>query len=68
MVLFHSLLLFLRQLHNSILPKLFISLSTGLFQVPFTVFQGTEIFPLKENFVKTKINGLLKMQSGEYSG
>ena len=44
MVLFHSLLAFFRQLHNSILPKLFIFLSTGLFQVPFTVFQGIEIF------------------------
>ena len=46
-ILFHYLLPFFRQLHNSIFPKLFIFLSKELFQVPFTVFQGNEIFPIK---------------------
>ena len=41
-----SFLLF-RQLHNSIFLKLFIFLSKELFQVPFTVFQGIEIFSIK---------------------
>ena len=36
-------------------------LSQELFQVPFTVFQVIENFPLTE-FVKTKINGNPKMQ------
>ena len=51
---------FLRQLHNSIIPKLFL-LSKELFQVLSPVFQGTEIFSVK-NFVKTKINEYLKVQ------
>ena len=38
------LLSIFRQLHNSTFLKLFIFLSKELFQVPFTVFQGTEIF------------------------
>ena len=46
-LLFHYLLPFFRQLHNSIFPKLFIFLSKELFHVPFTVFQGTEIFSIK---------------------
>ena len=41
-----SFLLF-RQLHYSIFLKLFIFLSKGLFQLPFTVFQGIEIFSIK---------------------
>ncbi|XP_057399754.1 meiosis expressed gene 1 protein homolog isoform X2 [Balaenoptera acutorostrata] len=36
-----------RQLHNSIFLKLFIFLSKELFQVPFTVFQGIDIFSIK---------------------
>ena len=47
-VLFHYLLPFSRQLHNSISPKLFICLSKELFQVPFTIFQGTESFSIEE--------------------
>ena len=35
--MFHYLLPFFRQLHNSVFPKLFIFLSKELFQVPFTV-------------------------------
>ena len=61
MVLFHYLLPFLRQLHNSTFPKLFIFLSKELFQVPFIVFQGMEIFPIKENLVKTEINSNSKV-------
>ena len=46
-----SLLLpFFRQLHNSIFPKLFTFLSKELVQVPFTVFQGFEIFSTKRFF------------------
>ena len=52
-ILFHCLLLFFRQPHNSIFSKLFIFLSKELFQVPFTDFQETEIFFHLENFVKT---------------
>ena len=59
-VLFYCLLLFFRQLHNSVFLKLFIFLSKELFQVPFTDFQGSEIFFTK-NFVN-KINGNLKVQ------
>ena len=47
-VLFHYFLPFPRQLHNSIFPKLVSFLSKELFRVPFTVFQGIEIFPLRE--------------------
>ena len=47
---------FFRQWWNSILPKLFTSLSKELFQVPFTVFQGIVKFFHYENFVKTEIN------------
>ena len=47
-ILFHYLLPFFRQLHNFVFSKLFISLSKKLFQLPFTVFQGIEIFPLRE--------------------
>ena len=36
-ILFHYLLPFFRQLHNSMFPKLFIFLSKELCQVPFTV-------------------------------
>ena len=39
---------FFRQLHNSIFPKLFIFLSKELLQMSFMVFQGIEIFPLRE--------------------
>ena len=35
---------FSRQLHNSIVPKLFIFLSKELFWVPFTVLHGIEFF------------------------
>ena len=56
-VLTHYLLPPFRQLHNSFFPKLFIFLSKELFQVPFAVFQGIDIFFHKENFVKTEING-----------
>ena len=65
--LFHYLLPFFRQLHNSIFPKLLIFLSKELFQMPFTVFQGIEFFPLRE-FCKDlntwKSEGAM---SGEYS-
>ena len=48
-VLFHYLLPFSRQLHNSIFPKPSIFLSKERLQVPFTVFQGIEaFFPLRE--------------------
>ena len=47
-LLFHYLLPIFRQLHNSILPKLFIFLSKELFQVPFTVFQELTFFLLRE--------------------
>ena len=43
-ILFHYLLPFSKQLHNSVFPKLFIFLNKTLFQVPFTVFRGVEIF------------------------
>ena len=43
-VLFHYLLPFSRQLHNSIFPKLFIFLNKELFQLPFTIFQDIESF------------------------
>ena len=43
------LLPFFRQLHNSIFLKNLIFLSKELFQVPFTVFQGIEIFSIKRN-------------------
>ena len=46
-ILFYYLLPFFRQLHNSIFPKLFIFLSKELFQVSFTVFQGTDFFSTK---------------------
>ena len=67
-VLFHYLLPFFRQLHNSISPKLFIFLSKELFQVPFTVFQGVEISPLREfckDQNKRKSEGTM---AGEYGG
>ena len=54
--------LLFRQLHNSIFLKLFIFLSKELFQVPFTVFQGIEIFFHLENIVKIKISGHPKLQ------
>ena len=41
---------FSRELHNSILPKLFIFLSKEPFWVPFTVFQWVEIFSIKRIF------------------
>ena len=43
----HYLLPFFRQLQNSIFPKLFTFLSKVLFQMPFKVSQGTEIFSIK---------------------
>ena len=67
-VLFHYLLPFFRQLHNSIFPKLFIFLSKELLQVPFTVLRGMEIFSLREfckDRNKWKSEGAM---SGEYSG
>ena len=68
-VLFHYLLPFFRQLHNSIFPKLFIFLSKELLQVPFTVFQGIEaFFPLREfckDWNQWKSEGTM---SGEYEG
>ena len=65
-VLFHYLLPFFRQLHNSVFPKLLIFLSKELFLVHFTVFQGIEIFPLREfwkDVNKWKSEGTM---SGEY--
>ena len=65
--IFHYLLSVFRQLHNSIFPKLFIFLSKELFQVLFTVFQGIEIFPLREfceDWNKWKSKGAM---SGDYS-
>ena len=47
-ILFHYFLLFYRQLHNSTFPKLLIFLSKELFQVPFTIFHGIKIFPIKK--------------------
>ena len=68
-VLFHYLLPFFRQLHNSIFPKLSIFLSKELLQVPFTVFQGIEaFFPLREfckDWNQWKSEGTI---SGEYEG
>ena len=61
-LLFHYILPFFRQFHNSIFPKLFIFLSKEVFQVPFTVFQGMEIFfPLQE-FCKDRNNWKSKVQ------
>ena len=52
---------FFRQLHNSIFPKLFIFLGKELLQVSFMVFQGIEIFPLRE-FCKDQNKWNLKLQ------
>ena len=49
-LLFHYLLPFFRQLRNSIFPKFFSFLSKELFQVPFTVLQGIEIFSIEFPF------------------
>ena len=53
-ILFHYLLPFFRQLHNSIFPKHFIFLSKELFQVPFTIFQEVEIFSIKRILQRPK--------------
>ena len=55
-----------RQLQDSIFPKLLIFLSKELFQVPFTVFQGIDIFFIKiicKDWNKWKSEDTL---SGEY--
>ena len=48
-ILFYYLLPIFRQLttDNSIIPKLFIFLSKELFQVPFALCQGIDIFSIK---------------------
>ena len=66
-LVFHYLLPFFRQLHNSVFPKPFIFLSKELFQVPFTVFQGIDIFSIREfceDWNKWKSKSAM---SGEYS-
>ena len=65
-ILFHYLLAFSRQLHNSFFPKLFIFLSKELFQVPF-ILGELKFFPLREFFEdqnKWKFEGAM---SGEFS-
>ena len=65
-VLFHCLLPFFRQLHNSIFPK-FLSLSKKLFQVYLTIFQWIEnFFPWRgfcKDWNKCTFGGAM---SGEY--
>ena len=57
----------LGQLHNSNFPKLFIFLSKEFSQMSFTLFQGIEIFPLRE-FCKDQNEGKSEgAVSGEYS-
>ena len=65
-ILFHYLLAFSRQLHNSFFPKLFIFLSKELFEVPF-IHGELKFFPLREfckDQNKWKFEGTM---SGEYS-
>ena len=65
-ILFHYLRPLFRQLHNSKFPKL-IFFGKELFQVPFTVFQGRENFPLRKfckDWTKWTSEGSM---SGEYS-
>ena len=60
-ILFYYLLLFFKQLHNSVFPKLFIFLSKVLVQVTFRVFQGIGIFSFRIIF-KWQINGYLMVR------
>jgi len=60
-ILFYYLLLFFKQLHNSVFPKLFIFLSKVLVQVTFRVFQGIGIFSIRIIF-KWQINGHLMVR------
>ena len=68
-ILFHNLLSFLKQFHESTFPNLFIFLSKELFQVPFTDFQETEVFfPLREFYKDWNTWKSEGAVSGEYGG
>ena len=60
--LFHYLLPFFRQLHNSIFPKLFYLFEQRTVPGDFYSLLGNWNFFHEKNFVKTKINGNPKLQ------
>ena len=60
-ILFYYFLLFFKQLHNSVFPKLFIFFSKVLVHVTFRVFQGIGIFSIKIIF-KWQLNGHLMVR------